>query len=77
MFGLGMTELIVILLILLLLFGASRLPGIAAGLGGAIKTFKKSVSSDEDDDQPVKQIEAKSSEAAEKAETTESEKKTA
>jgi sec-independent protein translocase protein TatA len=74
MFGLGMTELIVILLILLLLFGASRLPGIAAGLGGAIKTFKKSVASDEDDE-PVKQIEAKSSETVESADTTE--KKTA
>lgn len=49
MFGLGMSELIVILLILLFLFGASRLPGIAAGLGGAVHTFRKSIKGDEDE----------------------------
>lgn len=41
MFNLGMGELIVILLIVLLLFGASRLPEIARSLGKAIKEFKK------------------------------------
>ena len=41
MFKLGMGELIVILLIILLLFGASRLPEIARSLGKAIKEFKK------------------------------------
>lgn len=48
MFGLGFQELIVILLILLLLFGATRLPGIAAGLGGAVHTFRKSLKGEDD-----------------------------
>ena len=41
MFRFGMGELGVILLIVLLLFGASRLPEIARALGKAIKEFKK------------------------------------
>lgn len=41
MFKFGMGELVVILLIVLLLFGASRLPEIAKALGKSIKEFKK------------------------------------
>ena len=43
MFGLGMPELLVILVVVLLLFGASRLPEIGSGLGKAIRGFKKGV----------------------------------
>jgi sec-independent protein translocase protein TatA len=43
MFGLGMPELIVILLIMLVVFGASRLPEIGAGLGKGIKNFRGSL----------------------------------
>ena len=39
-FGLGPTELIVILVILLVLFGGSKLPSLAKGLGQSIKEFK-------------------------------------
>lgn len=51
MFRLGMGELIVILLIILLLFGGSKLPEIAKSLGKAIREFKKAVSSSDDSSQ--------------------------
>jgi len=44
MFGLGMPELIIILIIVLVIFGASRLPQLGEGLGKAIKGFKKGIS---------------------------------
>jgi len=53
MFGLGPTELIIIAIIVLLIFGAKRLPDIGKGLGGAIKEFrnvKKELSSDKTND---------------------------
>jgi sec-independent protein translocase protein TatA len=46
MFGLGMPELIIILVIVLVIFGANRLPQLGEGLGKAIKGFKKGISSD-------------------------------
>lgn len=47
MFGLGMPELLVILVIVLVIFGANRLPQLGEGLGKAIKGFKKGISDDE------------------------------
>jgi len=41
MFGLGMPELLIILVIALLVFGAGRLPEIGSSLGKAIKGFKE------------------------------------
>ena len=41
MFGLGMPELIVILVIILIIFGAGKLPEIGSGIGRGIKNFKK------------------------------------
>jgi len=49
MFRFGMGELVVILLIVLLLFGASRLPEIARALAKAIKEFKKAGKDIQDD----------------------------
>jgi sec-independent protein translocase protein TatA len=47
--GLGPTELVIILVILLLIFGGSRLPSLAKGLGESVRNFKKSVSEDDDE----------------------------
>ncbi len=49
MFGLGATELIIIFLIILILFGVGKLPEIGSGLGKAIKNFKKATDEDEAD----------------------------
>jgi sec-independent protein translocase protein TatA len=43
MFGLGYQELLIILVIVLILFGASRLPELARSLGSSVKEFKKGV----------------------------------
>jgi len=50
MFGLGVQELLIILVIALVLFGPSKLPQIGSGLGKAIRDFKKGVSGDDGDD---------------------------
>jgi sec-independent protein translocase protein TatA len=43
MFGLGYQELLIILVIVLVLFGANRLPELARSLGSSLKEFKKGV----------------------------------
>ena len=54
MFGLGATELMIILAIVVVIFGARRLPEIGSGLGKAIKNFKSGVSEKEIDVTPEK-----------------------
>ncbi|WP_243364334.1 twin-arginine translocase TatA/TatE family subunit [Fundidesulfovibrio terrae] len=49
MFGLGFWELTLILAIILLLFGGSKLPGLGRGLGKAIKDFRGSLSESGED----------------------------
>lgn len=44
----GPTELLIILAIVLLLFGSTKLPGLAKGLGESIKEFKKAAKSEDD-----------------------------
>ncbi len=69
MFGLGMQELVVILIIVLVLFGATRLPEIGKGIGQAIRNFKKATSEpDEIDVTPRKSVsqEQKQEETAKK-----------
>ena len=48
MFGIGMPELIVILVIILLVFGAAKLPEIGKAIGSAIKEFKKATKDDDE-----------------------------
>lgn len=54
MFGLGTTELIVILVIILILFGVGKLPDIGSGMGKALKNFKKATGDEEIDVTPKK-----------------------
>ena len=45
--GLGMREILVIAILILLLFGAKRIPEFMKGLGSGIKVFKKSMKEDD------------------------------
>jgi sec-independent protein translocase protein TatA len=48
MFGLGMGELVIILVVVLLLFGAKKVPQLGEGLGKAIKGFKQGIKEEDD-----------------------------
>lgn len=67
MFGIGMQELLIILVLVLVIFGAKRLPEIGSGLGKAIRNFKQGATEPDEID-----ITAKSQA---KSETTNSEEK--
>jgi sec-independent protein translocase protein TatA len=51
--GFGVTELLIILAIVLVLFGAKKLRNIGGDLGGAIKNFKTAMNDGDGDDKPI------------------------
>ena len=48
--NLGVPELLIILLVILVLFGAKKIPDLAKGIGQGIKEFKKGIKDNEDDE---------------------------
>jgi sec-independent protein translocase protein TatA len=50
MFGIGLQELVIILVIALVIFGPTKLPQIGSGLAKAIRDFRKGVSDDDPED---------------------------
>jgi sec-independent protein translocase protein TatA len=52
MFGLGIPELLLILFIVVVIFGTSRIPELGKGLGEGIRNFKKAVRDEEKPKQP-------------------------
>ena len=59
MFGLGSTELIVVLIIVLVLFGGRKIPELMSGVGKGIRSFKKDMN---EEDEEADQIEDQKSE---------------
>lgn len=62
MFGIGMPELIIILVIVLIIFGAGKLPEIGSGIGKGIRNFKKATSEVDSDDNEKQKLENKEDE---------------
>ena len=69
--GFGWQELLIILVIVALIFGTKKLRGIGSDLGGAVKGFKDSVTSDEDSSAQKSQDSSDEKAAEEKKEAAE------
>jgi len=62
----GMTEIMIILLIVVIIFGAGKLPELGKGLGKGIRNFKKAVTGNDEDDTSSRQKEIESKEIDDK-----------
>ncbi len=71
MFGLGTQELLIILVIIVILFGATRLPQIGSGIGQAIKNFKKGINEPDEIDVTPKKDASKETKKEDKKEDKE------
>ncbi len=60
MFGLGIQELLIILVVALIIFGPTKLPQIGSGLGTASRDFKRAISGAEPPEQGKGEIEGRS-----------------
>ena len=69
-FGLGPMELVIILLVLVMLFGATRLADLGGSLGKGIKEFRKEISSDDDAGSPAPTAQASATQASSAGATT-------
>jgi len=70
----GPTELILILVIVIVVFGAKRIPEIMGGLGEGIKTFKKAMEGEDTTPTPPPQIDSRSTSTPTQATATTEEK---
>ncbi|RDU71140.1 twin-arginine translocase TatA/TatE family subunit [Helicobacter brantae] len=66
------TQILIVLLIVILLFGAKKIPELAKGMGSGIKNFKKAMK--EDEEEVAKNVEDKTSESVKTAQAKEEEK---
>ena len=54
--GMGITEILIILFIVFIIFGAGKIPEVASGLGKGIRSFKKGITGIEDkNDEPIEE----------------------
>jgi len=65
MFGLGIQELLIILVIALIIFGPGKLPQVGSGLGNAIRDFKKGLSGEAGEEDPKGEEGAKKNDSKE------------
>jgi sec-independent protein translocase protein TatA len=72
--GIGIPELLLIFGILLLLFGAKKLPEIGRGLGEGIRSFKSSLSGEEKEEKVIEAKEIEAETSSKKVETAEKDK---
>lgn len=59
MFGIGVPELLIIMVVALVLFGPGKLPEIGGALGKGIRDFKRAVSGGDDESDDPKRVEQK------------------